>query len=113
MFKRILVPVDSSPASLAGLHTAIALARDQKARLRLVHLAKTIPARRRKAEGMTGAELFQAIREQGNRFLERQAALCRARRVPTETAESGSGSSRAMARSCPGAEGVARRVGVR
>ena len=86
MFKRILVPVDASPASLAGLHTAIALARDQKARLRLVHLAKTIPARRRRAEGLTAAELFEAIREHGKRFLERQAALCRARRVPAETA---------------------------
>jgi nucleotide-binding universal stress UspA family protein len=86
MFKRILVPVDDSPASSAGLRTALDLARDQKARLRLVHLGKNIPATRRKAGGMTAQELFEAMREQGRKLLERQAARCRARRVPTETA---------------------------
>jgi len=86
MFKRILVPIDGSPASSAGLRTAVDLARDQKARLRLVHLGKQIPARRRKAEGMTASELFEAIREQGKKLLERQAALCRARGVRTDTA---------------------------
>lgn len=86
MFKRILVPVDESAASSAGLRMAVDLARDQKARLRLVHLGKQIAARRRKAEGMSGPELFEAIREQGKKFLERQAALCRARGVPTDIA---------------------------
>lgn len=85
MFKRILVPVDASPASSAGLRTAVALARDQKARLRLLHLAKQIPAGRRKAEGMSGSELFDALREHGTRLLERRAALCRARGVRAET----------------------------
>jgi len=86
MFKRILVPIDDSPASSAGLRTALDLARDQKARLRLLHLAKNIPARRRKAEGMTARELFEAMTEQGKKLLDRRAALCRARGVRAETA---------------------------
>ena len=85
MFRRILVPIDESRASSSGLRVAIALARDQKARLRLVHLAKDIPAARRKAEGMTGTEIFQAVKEEGTKLIERQAAQCRARGVRAES----------------------------
>ncbi len=35
---------------------------------------------------MSGTELFEAIRQQGTKLLERQAALCRARGVPADTA---------------------------
>lgn len=86
MFRRILVPVDASPASAAGLRMAIDLARDQKARLRLVHLGKHIPPARRKREGMTVEELAEAMRKQGRKLLERQAALCRARGARADTA---------------------------
>ena len=85
MFKRILVPVDASRASSAGLRVAIALARQHKARLRLVHLAKHIPAPRRKADGLSRPELYEAMKEHGNRFLAKQAALCRSGAVRTET----------------------------
>ena len=37
-YKRILVPVDGSPTSNAGMKAAIALARDNRARLRLMHV---------------------------------------------------------------------------
>ncbi len=87
MFKRILVPVDASPAAAAGLRLALDLARDQKARLRLVHLGKHIPPpRRKKNEGMTVQELFEAMRNEGRKLLDRQAALCRARGVRADTA---------------------------
>jgi nucleotide-binding universal stress UspA family protein len=86
MFKRILVPDDASRASAAGLRTAVDLARDQKARLRLVHLGKDIPAASRKRDGMTVQELSEAMRMHGRRLLERQAALCRARGVRADTA---------------------------
>ena len=85
MFKRILIPVDASSASSAGLRTALDLARNQKARLRLIHLGKHIPPRK-KGEGMSVQELFEAMRKQGQKLLERQTALCRARGVPTDTA---------------------------
>ena len=38
LYRKILVPIDGSPASNRGLEEAIKLARDQGARLRLVHV---------------------------------------------------------------------------
>jgi nucleotide-binding universal stress UspA family protein len=38
VYRRILVPIDESPASNRGLAEAIALAKDQGASLRLVHV---------------------------------------------------------------------------
>lgn len=38
MFRRILVPIDGSPPSRRGLDEAIALAKDQAARLCLLHV---------------------------------------------------------------------------
>jgi nucleotide-binding universal stress UspA family protein len=86
MFKRILVPVDASPASSAGLRLALKLARDQKARLRLIHLASQVPLGPTKGAGMTVQELFAAMRKDGRRFLERKTSLCRAAGVRTDDA---------------------------
>jgi nucleotide-binding universal stress UspA family protein len=86
MFKRILVPVDDSSASLRGLRAALALARQLKARLRLIHLGNAIPPGPRKREGMTAQELFAAMKKRGEKLLGNQAALCRARGVKTDTA---------------------------
>jgi nucleotide-binding universal stress UspA family protein len=38
MYKRILVPVDRSPASALGLREAVRFAKDQHARLRIIHI---------------------------------------------------------------------------
>jgi nucleotide-binding universal stress UspA family protein len=38
MYKRILTPVDGSHTSMLGLREAVKLARDQKARLRIIHV---------------------------------------------------------------------------
>lgn len=86
MYKRILVPVDDSPPSLRGLRAALELARQLKARLRLFHLGNAIPPAPRKREGMTAQELFAAMKKRGEKLLEKQAALCRARGVKTDTA---------------------------
>ncbi len=43
MYKRILVPLDGSETSERGLREAIALARDSKARLHLVHAIDSFP----------------------------------------------------------------------
>jgi len=86
MFKRILVPVDASPASSAGLRVALRLARDQKARVRLIHLASQVPLGRTRGAGMTVQELFAAMRNDGRRFLERKTSLCRAAGVRTDDA---------------------------
>ena len=38
MFRRILVPIDGSPPSSRGLEEAIALAKDQAARVCILHI---------------------------------------------------------------------------
>lgn len=38
MYKRILVPVDGSPVSVLGLREAVRFAKDQNARLRIIHI---------------------------------------------------------------------------
>jgi nucleotide-binding universal stress UspA family protein len=46
MYQRILVPVDGSPTSHAGLAEAIELARLTGGRLRLVHVVDEMPSPR-------------------------------------------------------------------
>ncbi len=43
MFRRILVAVDGSGPSDRALASALTLAREQRARLRIVHVADTLP----------------------------------------------------------------------
>lgn len=85
MFRRILVPVDESPASRRGLYTALALARELKARIRLLHLGNAIPPAPRKREGLSAQELYAALRKRGEKLLAQRAALCRARGVKADT----------------------------
>jgi len=86
MFKRVLVPIDDSAASAAGLRTAVALARRLKARLRLIHLGTTLPPARRKGSGMTLQELRAAMRARGERLLERHAARARSQGIAADGA---------------------------
>ena len=85
MFKRILVPIDDSKPALAGLRTAVALARDQKARLRLLHVADMVPAVRAGANGTTVSDLFELMRAGGEALLARNARYCAARGLKAET----------------------------
>ena len=84
MFKRILVPVDGGKASTAGLRTALALARERKARLRLVHLAQIVAAPPM-ADGYPVAQLYDAIRQTGERLLARSVRLCAQQGIKCET----------------------------
>jgi len=86
MFKRILVPVDDSSTSSRGLRTALQLARQLQARLRLIHLGNAIPSGPRKREGMTAQELFEAMKMRGEKLLEKRTALCRAGGVKADAA---------------------------
>jgi nucleotide-binding universal stress UspA family protein len=86
MFKRILVPVDGSKPSTSGLRTATRLAREQGARLRLVHLAQQVPLKAPKSTDLTVGELYERIGTAGERFLERSARRCRSLGLNPETA---------------------------
>jgi nucleotide-binding universal stress UspA family protein len=84
MFKRILVPIDGSKPSGAGLRAAIALAREQKARIRLVHLAQIVLAPPPMA-GFAVSELYALLKQTGAKLLRRAAQECARRKVPCET----------------------------
>ena len=84
MFKRILVPVDGSKPSGAGLRAAIALAREQKARIRFVHLAQVVLAPP-PASGFAVSELYGLLRQAGEELLRRVARQCRQRGVECDT----------------------------
>jgi nucleotide-binding universal stress UspA family protein len=97
MYTHILVPVDGSEASTAGLREALKLAREQDAKVRLAHVYETMshavaegsvdltPALRRHGEVILAEALTQA-RASG---IEATAALVAAgsRRVPTAIVE--------------------------
>ena len=89
MFRRILVPIDGSPTSNRGLGAAIGLARDQKARICLLHVIDelVIPAG---AEGMAFVpasymdEFIRALRAGGKRLLDRAEAKVRKHGIEVE-----------------------------
>jgi nucleotide-binding universal stress UspA family protein len=85
MFKRILIPVDGSSASGAGLRAAIRLAREQRARVRLVHLAQQVPVKAPRRTDLTVGELYERIRAAGEQLLERNASACRSVGLKPET----------------------------
>jgi nucleotide-binding universal stress UspA family protein len=68
MYKRILVAVDGSATSERALHEGIRLAKEQRARLRLVHVVDELVAR--SATPTTPADFWKAIRKAGALVLE-------------------------------------------
>jgi nucleotide-binding universal stress UspA family protein len=78
MYKKILVPIDGSPASNLGLNEAIKLARDQGAKLRLLHLVDEYVA----VSSMDGVtldtgDLLDAMRETGTKIVAKAQAQAR------------------------------------
>lgn len=90
MFQRILVPIDGSPTSAAGLREAIALAKDQHASLYLVHVVDEFLV----TQGLDGTSyvapnyiesIFAALREQGKRLLDKAATAAERQSVKYQT----------------------------
>jgi len=75
MYQKILVPVDGSDTSLAGLQHAILLAKDQQAAVCLLHVVHDYLL----ADGRHGivksGELLRELRERGEEILKDAAAL--------------------------------------
>lgn len=84
MYRHILVAVDGSPTSDRALTEALALAREQRAVLRLVHVIDTMPP-------IAGLELIdvegfrKAIQESGEQVLERARAQVAAAGLGVDT----------------------------
>lgn len=93
MYRRILVPLDGSPTSARGLTEAIRLARDDRARLRLVHVLDETPALGMLEEGVDLGPFLQDLEKRGRAILARAKRLAEKSGVAADTvvAESAGG----------------------
>jgi len=88
MYQRIVVATDGSDTSNIAVEHAVQLAKDQRARLRIVHVVESIGY----AVSMAGAypfdptPLWEALREDGRQALSTAEAKARSAGVETETA---------------------------
>jgi hypothetical protein len=71
MYKKILVPIDGSAAAARGLEEAIKLATDQKAAIRLIHVINELMVVTSYEATIYTADLIHALRESGNKLLDR------------------------------------------
>lgn len=84
MYKRILVPVDGSRASTQGLREALRLAKDQKAKLRIVHIVdEAALAQYPEAVDATG-EILDTFVNGGKKTLKNAMALARRQGINAE-----------------------------
>ena len=88
MYRRILVPIDGSHTSALGLEEAIRLAKNQHARLRLVHVVDQFVVTQN-YDGMAlinADELIDSLRDSGRQTIARAVALARRHGVKAESA---------------------------
>ena len=87
MFKRILVPVDGSRTSEAGLNTALRMARDAKAQLVLLHVVdESVLVLSGESAGASYLDRLMAdMREGGRRIVAKAATLAKQGRVAAKT----------------------------
>ena len=84
MYKRILVPVDASAVSALGLLEAVRLAKDQRARLRIVHIVdESVLIQYPESVDITGQMLDSFVNE-GEKTLREAVALARRHRINPE-----------------------------
>ncbi|HZI83922.1 MAG TPA: universal stress protein [Casimicrobiaceae bacterium] len=91
MFRRILVPIDGSPPAKRGLDEALMLARDQAARLCLLHVVdESIVTQTFEATTYMSAsyidDFLRSLTTAGKRLLARAEARARQKRVKADTA---------------------------
>jgi len=84
-FRRILVPVDGSAPSRAGLERAIALAGSRGARLRLVHVVDENAVMQGMEPAINIGELLDMLMDSGRKLLASAAEIARRRGLKVET----------------------------
>lgn len=85
MYKRILVPIDGSATSARGLREALRLAKDQGARIRLVHVVDESMALGLAESGVDLEPMLEGLVASGKRILGRAADAARKAGVRAET----------------------------
>ena len=74
-YRRILVPVDGSTTSNAGVREAVKLAKAQRARLRLVHVVDEFSAFSTPEGGINAGTLINLMKQSGKQILRRTERL--------------------------------------
>ena len=90
MYRRILVPIDGSAPSLLGLQQAIGLAKDQRARLRILNVVDVLAITPMLIEPAAAADLtniLDSLREEGRKALGKAAALAAKSGVKAQTVQ--------------------------
>ncbi len=85
MYKNILVPVDGGGTSLLGLQQAIALAKDQKSTLRLLHVVHDFVVAGGPGAAFYTSQLRRDLLERGEEILKEAAGMARQQGVEVET----------------------------
>src|SRR5262249_40878470 len=85
VYKRILVPVDGSPTSTAGLNEALRLAKSEKSKLRLIHIVDELMIFSSGEAGLNIEPVVESMKRAGERLLKRAAKFAAARGVRPET----------------------------
>jgi nucleotide-binding universal stress UspA family protein len=89
-YKRILVPVDGSPTSNAGLKQALKLAKSGKGRLRLLHVVDDSPLFRVSEPGFDYGAMLEDLKRYGRQVMQKaaKAAVAAGVRAESELSES-------------------------
>lgn len=85
MYKRILVPVDGSATSARGLREALRLAKDQGARIRLLHVVDESMAIGYAESGLDLEPMIEGLVASGKRILKRSGDAAKKAGVRAES----------------------------
>lgn len=85
MFKRILVPVDGSSTSALGIAAAIRLAKEQQARIRLIHVVDELVLMSSPDAGIMIGEAIDMLRDSGKDILAKAVARVRKAGIVAES----------------------------
>ncbi len=86
VYKRIFVPVDGSSASNAGLKEALRLAKDQHAKLRLLHIVDELIVFNTPEAGFNIQSVVESMKRSGQQLVKRAVKLAASRGVKAESA---------------------------
>lgn len=85
MYSKILVPVDGSATAALGMTEAIALARNQHAKLRLIHVVNELIVTTSYDTGFGFANVVESLRENGKILLKDAETLVRGAEVEVDS----------------------------
>ena len=75
MYQKILVPIDGSETSMAGLKEAVKLAKSQGSQVRIFHVVNEFVLDYSYGTGFYGTDLIESLREEGKQIVRQAEAF--------------------------------------